>query len=214
MHRGHEATASAPFQGYGLGERRASRAAPWAVVARPYRPFKRCAAGGRRQSARAFTLLEVILALVILGAAMAIFGEVMQLANRAAVDSRAETQGQLLAASVMDEILAGVRPQQNASRQPLDVEDTTGWLFTVSIGTSDVQGVLPLEVVVEQDLEERYNPVKVRLVRWIPTVAETDENAEQAAQSQQGGQQGGASGGATGGGGTPGAAGSTGGGVF
>jgi prepilin-type N-terminal cleavage/methylation domain-containing protein len=167
----------------------------------------------RLRGARAFTLLEVILALVILGAAMAIFGEVMQLANRAAVDSRAETQGQLLAASVMDEILAGVRPQQNASRQPLDVQDTTGWLFTVNIGTSDVQGVLPLEVVVEQDLEQRYNPVKVRLVRWIPSVAETDENAEQAAQGQQGGQQGGANGGTTGGG-TPGGAGSAGGGVF
>jgi prepilin-type N-terminal cleavage/methylation domain-containing protein len=150
------------------------------------------------RNSRAFTLLEVILALVILGAAMAIFGEVIQLANKAAVDSRAETQGQILAASVMDEILAGMRPQQNVSRQALDVKDATSWLFSVNIGTSDIQGILPLEVLVEQDLEPRYNPVKVRLVRWIPSVPESDENMEQS--MQQGGQQGGASGGSSGGG--------------
>jgi hypothetical protein len=153
----------------------------------------------------------VILALVILGAAMAIFGEVIQLANRAAVDSRAETQGQLLAASVMDEILAGVRPQQNVSRQALEAQDVTPWLFSVTIGTSDFKGVLPLEVQVEQDLEPRFNPVKVRLMRWIPSVPETDENTEQA--TQQGAQQGGAIGAGASGGGT-GGAGSTGGGVF
>ena len=68
----------------------------------------------------AFTLLEVILALVILGAAMAIFGEVMQLANQNAIDSQAETQAQLLASSVMDEILAGVIDDSPANRQPLE----------------------------------------------------------------------------------------------
>lgn len=39
--------------------------------------------------------------------ALAIFGEVMQLANQNAADARAETQAQLLATSLMDEILAG-----------------------------------------------------------------------------------------------------------
>ena len=60
----------------------------------------------RPGEASAFTLLEVILALVILGGALAIFGEVVQLANRSAVDARAETQAQLLASSLMDEIMA------------------------------------------------------------------------------------------------------------
>jgi type II secretion system protein I len=132
------------------------------------------------RDSRAFTLLEVILALVILGGALAIFGEVIQLANRAAGDSRAETQAQLLAESVMDEIIAGVRPSTSASRQSLDVNDTTPWLYSVNIATTDTKGITQLEVVVEQDMEPQLNPVKVRLMRWLPTVSESSENAEQA----------------------------------
>lgn len=157
----------------------------------------------------AFTLLEVILALVILGAAMAIFGEVMQLANQNAVDSQAETQAQLLASSVMDEILAGVIDDSPANRQPLETEGDVRWIYSVSSGTSTVTGVYPVIVEVEQDLEARYKPVKFRLVRWFPTTPEGDEAEEDSAassqQSQQnanqssGGQQGGAGGGSTGG---------------
>jgi prepilin-type N-terminal cleavage/methylation domain-containing protein len=149
------------------------------------------------RDSRAFTLLEVILALVILGGALAVFGEVMQLANRSGADARAETQAQLLASTLMDEIIAGVRDDSSATRQPLDVADSTSWVYSVNAGTSDVQGVYPLEVIVEQDLEPQFNPVKYRLVRWLPTVAETSEMMEEAGAQQQGG---GASGGSAGGG--------------
>lgn len=140
----------------------------------------------RRWRARCgFTLIEVILALVVLGGALAIFGEVMQLANSSAVDARAETQAQLLATSLMDEILAGARDDSPVSRQALDVVDVTRWMFTVEKGTTDVPGVFPLAVIVEQDLEPQFNPVKFRLVRWLPTVAETSENDEEAAADEQ-----------------------------
>jgi len=145
----------------------------------------------RSRDSRAFTLLEVILALVILGGALAVLGEVMQLANTGAVGSRAETQAQLLAASVMDEILAGLMDDSPASQQPLDVTETPRWLYSVRTDATDVQGLYRLEVVVEQDLEPRLNPVKYRLVRWIPTVAESDENAEEEdAERQRSSQQG------------------------
>jgi prepilin-type N-terminal cleavage/methylation domain-containing protein len=137
------------------------------------------------RDSRAFTLIEVILALVILGGALAIFGEVMQLANSNAVDARAETQAQLLASSVMDEILAGVQDDSPVSRQQLVVADEIGWLYSVEVGTSDIEGVYPLIVTVEQDLEAQFNPVKFRLVRWAPTVAETSENDEEAAEEQE-----------------------------
>jgi prepilin-type N-terminal cleavage/methylation domain-containing protein len=170
----------------------------------------RCATSGprQRQARSGFTLIEVILALVILGGALAILGEVMQLANSSAVDARAETQAQLIANSVMDEIIAGVQEDSPVSRQPLEVVDATRWLYSVETGTSDIEGVYPLVVTVEQDLEARFNPVKFRLVRWMPTVAETSEIEEEAtadrqdASRQQGsGQAGGA--GSGGGGTTP-----------
>ena len=136
----------------------------------------------------AFTLLEVILALVILGAALAIFGEVMQLANQNAADARAETQAQLLASSLMDEILAGSIDDSPANRQPLEVDDDIRWIYSVTTGTATVDGVYPLVVEVEQDIEAKFNPVKFRLVRWLSTTpegSEADEEADAERQSQQ-----------------------------
>ena len=164
---------------------------------RPQRLLPFTGRGKRRVERSAFTLLEVILALVVLGASLAIFGEVMQLANRNAVEARAETQAQLLASSLMDEILAGSIDDSPASRQPLKVTDDVRWVYSVSTGTATVDGVYPLIVVVEQDIEAKLNPVKFRLVRWLPTVAETSENAEEAASDSQSGSQ--STGGATGG---------------
>lgn len=144
---------------------------------------------GRRLTCRArqaFTLLEVILALVILGAALAIFGEVMQLANQNAADARAETQAQLIASSLLDEILAGSIDDSPANRQPLDVDDDVRWVYSVSTGTATVEGVYPLVIEVEQDIEAKFNPVKYRLVRWMSTTPEGDEADEEAdADSQQ-----------------------------
>ncbi|WP_172991941.1 type IV pilus modification PilV family protein [Lacipirellula parvula] len=134
---------------------------------------------------QAFTLLEVILALAILGAAMAIFGEVMQLANQNALDAQAETQAQILASSVMDEILAGVIDDSPANRQPLETEGDVRWVYSVSSGTATVSGVYPVIVEVEQDLEARYKPVKFRLVRWFSTTPEGNESEEETANSQQ-----------------------------
>ena len=139
---------------------------------------------------RAFTLLEVILALVILGAALAIFGEVMQLANQNAADARAETQAQLIASSLMDEILAGSIDDSPANRQPLEIDDDVRWVYSVSTGTTTVEGVYPLVVEVEQDVEAEFNPVKYRLVRWMATTPEGSEASEESdANSQQQSQQ-------------------------
>ena len=171
---------------------------------------RRSAASCRHSAIRpGFTLLEVILALVILGAALAIFGEVMQLANQNAADARAETQAQLLASSLMDEILAGSIDDSPANRQPLEVDDDVRWIYSVSTGTATVEGVYPLVVEVEQDVEAKFNPVKYRLVRWLSTTPEGSEADEEAdANSQQSQNQ---SGGAQQGGGNSGGAGSAGG---
>ncbi len=153
---------------------------------------------------RAFTLLEVILALVILAAALATFGEIMQLANRNALNARAETQAQILAESVMDQLLAGAIDVTQVSRQSLATDGATPWLYSVNIGTSALDGVQPVEVIVEQDLEPQFNPVKFRLLRWLPTYVETPETGGSAGGQQGGGAGQGSTGsaGAGGGGGT------------
>jgi prepilin-type N-terminal cleavage/methylation domain-containing protein len=173
--------------------------------------LRRSAVSCRRQ---AFTLLEVILALVILGAALAIFGEVMQLANQNAADARAETQAQLLAMSLLDEILAGSIDDSPANRQPLEVDDDVRWIYSVSTGTATVEGVYPLVVEVEQDVEAKFNPVKYRLVRWMSTTpegSEADEEADANSQQQSQQSQNQSSGAQQGGGGTSGGSDSAGG---
>jgi prepilin-type N-terminal cleavage/methylation domain-containing protein len=167
--------------------------------------------GGEQRARGGFTLLEVILALVILGAGLAMLGEVTQLASRHAVDARAETQAQSLAESVMDQIVAGAIEKENVSRQPLEVDDTTPWLYSITVGTSNVVGIEPVEVLVEQDLEDRFNPARFRLLRWTPTLAELPESASgggaMGGSGSGGGQSGGQSGGSAGGGSSPGGAG-------
>jgi prepilin-type N-terminal cleavage/methylation domain-containing protein len=131
-------------------------------------PFR----GGGRRSEGGFTLLEVILALVILGAALAMLGEVMRLANRNAEESRLEARAQILAASIMDQVIAGVIDADSASRQQLEVDDITPWVYSITVGTSAIDGILPVEVIVEQDIETNQGPIKYRLFRWLPETLE------------------------------------------
>lgn len=121
----------------------------------------------------AFTLLEVILALAILAGSIAVLGEVMSIASRSAAEAQAEAQAQMLASSVMDEMLAGVTELTNLARQPLPSDAAIPWVCTVILGDTDLVGLMSVEVVVEQDVEEQFHPVKYRLLRWLSTESES-----------------------------------------
>jgi prepilin-type N-terminal cleavage/methylation domain-containing protein len=185
--------------GLGRGE------APGTRYQRGYTGFRPSPSRGGGRKRGGFTLLEVILSLVILGAALAMLGEVMQLASRHAIEARAETQAQSLATSLMDQLQAGAIELESASRQALEVDDTTPWVYSVTIADTAFAGVQRVEVVVEQDLEARLTPVKFRLVRWFPTVLELPESASSSPSAGAGGQTGGAGGSSAPGGGTGGA---------
>jgi hypothetical protein len=123
-------------------------------------------------------LLEVILSLAILAGAVAMLGEIMAIAGRHTLEAQAETRAQLYAASVMDEMLAGISQVAPVSQQPLETTDTVPWIYSVNLGTTTVTGLSSIEVIVEQDLEPQYNPVSYRLVRFYaappaPTSATT-----------------------------------------
>jgi general secretion pathway protein I len=138
-----------------------------------------------RRLSQAFTLLEVILALAILAGAVAILGEVMRIAGRNAADAQAEARAQLLACSVMDEMVTGVIQPTEQSRVALDVDDVAPWVYSVTFGTTNIEGLMSVELVVEQDLEARFNPVKFRLVRWLPSVTEAAEEDEEEAEESE-----------------------------
>ena len=137
----------------------------------------------RRSAHSAFTLIEVILALAILAGAVAVLGEIMAIASRHAREVQAETQAQLFATSVMDEMLAGITEVAQVSRQALETTDKAPWVYSVNLSTTTIVGLSSIEVIVEQDLEPQFNPVRYRLVRYYAepsTATPTDATAPDA----------------------------------
>lgn len=128
----------------------------------------------RFDRSKGFTLLEVILALAILAGSVAVLGELMAIAGRHAREVQAETRAQLFAVSVMDEMLAGITEVTQVSRQALEKTDTTPWVYSVNISTTTIVGLSTIEVIVEQDLEPQFNPVRYRLVRYYAAPATTE----------------------------------------
>jgi len=128
-----------------------------------------------------FTLLEVILALAILAGSVAMIGELISYAGRSAADSEAETRAQLLAITLMDEMLTKRTEPEEQSRESLEVDDTTPWVYSVSFESTEIDGLTSVEVLVEQDIEKKFRPVRYRLVRWMPKkliTSKVDESSD------------------------------------
>jgi prepilin-type N-terminal cleavage/methylation domain-containing protein len=136
-------------------------------------------AASKHRCRNAFTLLEVILSLAILAGAVAVLGEIMRAAGRSASDAEAETRAQLLASTVMDEMVSGVRQPTEQTRVALETDDSVVWVYSVTFGTIDIEDLIEVELVVEQDLEKKFNPVRYRLVRWLPSITEEAEEDEE-----------------------------------
>jgi type II secretion system protein I len=132
-----------------------------------------------------FTLLEVILALAILAGALATLGEIMRLAEQNAGYAREETTAGLLAASIMDELLAGTREPAMATKQPFEYPMTDPWLYSILIEQTNVQEVMRVGVRVELGIESRLEPPHYEVYRWILSpqyVAQITQNEERIAQ--------------------------------
>lgn len=116
----------------------------------------------------AFTLLEVILSLAILAGALAALGEVMRLADRNAAAAEDETQAQILAASILDELEAGSRDLTAVSQSPLNTGDDPPWVFSIDIEPTQYDELVAVKIRVEQQMETRLQPASFELVRWLP----------------------------------------------
>lgn len=127
---------------------------------------------------RGLSLLEVILAIAIFGAALAVIGELVRIGNINATAARDLTDGQRLCSNLMNEIAAGAMPPTAVSVTSCP-EDAT-WLYTVAADTTDVEGLLAVTVTVEQDPQFYSRPHSVTLVRWVvdPATLETETTEE------------------------------------
>src|SRR3954452_20138354 len=100
-----------------------------------------------------FTLLEIILSLAILAGALAALGEVMRLADRNARSTDDETQAQILAASVMDELSAGSRDLAAVNQVAFNATDDPPWVFSIAMDQTPYNELVAVRVRVEQKLD-------------------------------------------------------------
>lgn len=128
----------------------------------------------RRCNRAGLSLLEVMLALAILGASLAAIGELMRIGTRNAELARDLTTAQLLCESTMAEIQLGFIAMQSVG--PVQVEDLQyqqEWLYTVTIQPIDTAGLTSVWVQIEQNPEVFSRPVSFAATRWMidPSVA-------------------------------------------
>ena len=151
-------------------------------------------------SNRGFSLLEVILALAILGGAIAVLGEAARLALKNAELARDMARAQLLCESELSKIVAGLTPAEPIERAPVGTATNSSepaWLYSIETASLEEGGLMSVRVTVTRDLPAEKHPVRFSLVRWIATAnaaqsATSDEKTQQDSSSSTPSQTGGA----------------------
>jgi len=123
-----------------------------------------------RRYRRAFSLLEIILALAILAGAVAVLGQLSRDGLENARLARDLTQAQLYCESKMAEIAAGLVSPTSVSDTPVEDgsdEAIEGWLCSIEVSSASQSGLLSVRVTVHQDPSIHASPVDYSLMRWI-----------------------------------------------
>ncbi|MDR3234941.1 MAG: hypothetical protein LBT46_14985 [Planctomycetaceae bacterium] len=134
-------------------------------------------------SRSAMTILEVMLALVILGGSVAVVGELSRQSLQNARNAADLTQAQLLAESILAKVRLGIIEQKSAYDIPVNnsmnandiVVDTNAvnegnasevlWLYSLEV-TEIESNLLEWAVTVRRNLPQEQHPAACRLVRW------------------------------------------------
>jgi uncharacterized membrane protein YgcG len=151
-------------------------------------------------------LLEIILALAILAGSLAALGEVMRLADQNSALTRDESEAQILASSVLDELISGARQLIAVTQAPFAYETEPQWLYSVVIEQTGYEQLIAVRILVEQDVDPRLQPARFELVRWLPNpdYVPPETSSSSSSSSMGGASSGGTSGGGASGGGTSG----------
>lgn len=131
---------------------------------------RRCAAGHWAANRHGLSLLEVILALALLGVASAIMAQAMQMAATNAIAAQRQAEAELAAESVMNQIIAGVIPMQPTTTwTPVGTSaSSANWNYMLQTVPCEVQNMLGIEVSVRDAAEiDSTRPADLTVKRWI-----------------------------------------------
>jgi prepilin-type N-terminal cleavage/methylation domain-containing protein len=116
-------------------------------------------------SRRALSLIEVILALAILGGAMAMLGTLVRIGARHANDAQDISTAYLHCQSLLGQIAGQALPAtpvQNAA-VPVDPE----WVYSVTVQNLELQALISVRVTVTSASDTSPNAVSASLTRWM-----------------------------------------------
>ncbi|MEX2025808.1 MAG: hypothetical protein WEH44_00885 [Pirellulaceae bacterium] len=99
---------------------------------------------------------------------MAVIGEIARLANRSAELASDEAQAQMLAATVMSELLSGARELAAVDGVPCtEIVTQPRWLYSIRIEQLSIEELVMVSVLVYQELPPEKDPARWELVRWF-----------------------------------------------
>jgi len=131
----------------------------------------------------AFTLMEVIIALGIMGMSMAAIGTLVQIGGQNALEARLLTTAQFLAESKLSEVKAGILSPTATGPLPFPTTETMEpFQFTIRSQSIDSQGMLlAVEILVEYLPADGARPIQHSVTTWMidPAVELAPEANEQ-----------------------------------
>ena len=143
---------------------------------RVMRPFVKPIASSRR----GISLLEVVLALAILAMASAYLAQSMHIATENALRAESQTQAEMVAESVMSQVVSGLLSTQGVTWTPYSNPNPFGsaaafsdpnsqWMYMVTTMSTEVQGMLCVQVGVKEVITGQPDDGKIEFYfnRWI-----------------------------------------------
>lgn len=112
------------------------------------------------------SLLEVVLAIAILGGSMVVLTQLINIGHSNAMDARDMSEAQILCDTKISEVTAGIIPSSSVSGA--DIVEAPGWQYSMTVDKASIEGLLVVDCTVTQDPAEYSAPMTFRLVRWIP----------------------------------------------
>lgn len=149
----------------------------------------------RRQPRSGFSLLEILLALAILGGSLAVLSRVADTGMSAARESRDLSAARILCQTKLSEVLlnaaSGIAPQSVSTATfdvPFDSQSSSVFQYSVEVQPAQMQGLLVVRVLVESlDLDGGSPRTRYALTRWLvnPTLGLEQAEADEAAMLEE-----------------------------